>query len=73
MISSEYCKDLVNADLILSLNGVAINTKLALDAEFDKYKPGDTVTIKASRGGVEFTCEMTLQEYVPDSIKNKLN
>ena len=66
---SEYATELKNGDLIVSVNGVKIDTLAALNSEFDKYKVGDTVEIVAEREDSEFTVRMVLQEYVPDRIK----
>ena len=37
------------------------------------YKVGDVITVVASREGEEFTVSLTLQEYVPDSVKKTFN
>ncbi len=70
VVSSEYCEDLQNKDLILSINGVSISTEAEMKAAFNACKIGDTVSIEYSRNGTTYTTELTLQEYVPDYIKN---
>ena len=67
--SSEYTDELKNADRIISIDGVAVNTTEELNAEFKKHNVGDTVTIIASRAGAEFSVQMILREYIPDSVK----
>ena len=68
IISSAYCAELKNADRIISVNGIAVNSKSELNSLLSKYKVGDTVTILASRDAVEFTVTLTLREYVPDYV-----
>ena len=68
VISSAYCEDLKNADRIISVDGVAVNSQAELNSLLSKYKVGDTVTILASRDSVEFTVTLTLQEYIPDYV-----
>lgn len=70
--SSEFCKDLQTADRILSVNGVEITSVDHLEGLIRQYKVGDTLTVVASRKGVQFTVSLTLQEYVPDHVKNNL-
>ena len=68
VISSAYCEDLKNADRIISVDGVAVNSQAELNSLLSKYKVGDTVTILASRDSVEFTVTLTLQEYIPGYV-----
>lgn len=72
VISSEFCDALINADRILSVNGVEIQTVDQLEALIKEYQVGDTLTVLASRKGITFTAELTLREYVPDHVKNEL-
>lgn len=67
VIDSDYCTELVYKDRIVSVNGVAVNTSAEFEAEIEKCKAGDTVTIVASRAGSEFSVQLTLKEYVPQS------
>ena len=70
VLSSAYCADLENADRIISVNGTAVDSVSELNSTVSKYRVGDTLTVLASRDGVEFTTTLTLREYVPDYIKN---
>ncbi len=67
---STICKDLQYCDRIIAVNGVEVNTTAELENAMEAYKIGDTVTIRASRNGTEFTTSITLEEYVPDYIKS---
>ena len=68
VISSEYCAELRNADRIISVDGVEVDSESELNTLLSKYQVGDTVTIKASRDSEEFTVTLTLREYVPSYI-----
>lgn len=68
VVSSKYCTELKNADRIISIEGVAVNTTKELENQFKKCSVGDTVTIVASRAGEKFTVKMKAQEYVPDYL-----
>ena len=68
VISSAYCTDLKNADRIISVNNVAVNSKQELNNLLSKFSVGDTLTIVASRDAVEFTVTLTLREYIPDYV-----
>ena len=68
IVSSEICTDLENADRIISVDGVTVNTSSELKSILSKYRVGDTVSIVASRNAQEFTVQLTLKEYVPDYV-----
>ena len=68
VISSKYCEELKNADRVISVNGIAVNTKDELNSVLSKFKVGDTLTILASRDAAEFTTALTLREYIPDYV-----
>ena len=72
VISSEFCEALANADRILAINGVEITSVDQLENEIKKYKVGETLTMLASRNGTQFTASLTLQEYIPDHVRNEL-
>ena len=72
VIESEYATDLKNCDRIVSVNGIAVSTTTEIKEIFSTCKVGDVVTIVAERGASMITCELTLQEYVPDRIKDLL-
>lgn len=68
VVSSAYCADLKNADRIISVNGIKVNSISELKSLLSKYNVGDALTILASRDGVEFSTTLTLREYVPDYV-----
>lgn len=71
VVESKYCADLKNKDRIISVNGVEISTTAQMNAIFKSCKVGDKVAILYSRDGNTYTTEMTLQEYIPENIKNQ--
>ena len=71
VVDSLYCEDLNNKDRIVSINGVEITTEAQLNAVCKTCKIGDTVEVLYSRDGNTYTTQLTLQEYVPEHIKNK--
>lgn len=72
IVSSLYdAESLQNADRIVSVNGVEILTTAELNAEIEKYKVGDTVTLEIDRDGTSFSYQLTLKEYVPSYITNQ--
>ncbi len=71
--SSTYSEELKNADRIISVNGTTVNSTAEYNKAIENLKVGDTLTIVASRAGNQFTVTLTLQEYIPDAIKDQLN
>ncbi len=69
VVSSAFCDELKNADRIISVNEIAVNSKSELKNLLSKFNVGDTVTIVASRDSKEFTVTLTLREYIPDYLK----
>ena len=72
VVSSEYNTDLKNKDRIVSVNGTAITTQAELESLLENCKVGDEITIVYSRDKKEYSTVLTLQEYVPDYVKDKL-
>jgi len=74
VVASEYCADLANKDRIVSVNGTAVTTTAELNGIISQHQVGDVLTVVAvsSETGEEITATLTLQEYVPDSVKNNL-
>lgn len=72
VVESKYNSELKNKDRIVSVNGVEVSTTAQMDAIIDACKVGDTVTIIAERDGKTFTTTITLQEYVPENVSEKL-
>jgi S1-C subfamily serine protease len=58
-------------DRIVSVNGTDILTTEELDTITEQYHVGDVISLTIERGGETFTYQLTLQEYVPNHIKNK--
>lgn len=72
VVESEYATALKNSDRILTVNGTEVMTAADVKAALSNCKVGDTVTITADRNGTPVVCNLILQEYVPDRIKNAL-
>ena len=66
VISSAYSTDLKNADRIVSVNDVTVNSEAEFDEVIRALAVGDTITITATRGrDAAFTVSIALQEYKP--------
>ena len=52
-------------DVIIAINDETVSNYDELKAAKDQYKAGETITITASRGGVDMEFQVTLQEMVP--------
>ncbi len=72
VVESEYATQLKNSDRILSVNGTEVTTAADVKKVLSKCEVGDSVSIVADRKGETVTCTLTLQEYVPDRIKDYL-
>ncbi len=70
VVESKYATDLKNSDRIISVNNTEVKTAADIKELFKNCKVGDTVTIVADRKGETVVSTFTLQEYVPDRIKN---
>ena len=70
VVSSEHNQELQNKDLILSVNGIEVQTKADVSEVLKDKKVGDSITVVYSRDGKEYSIVLTLQEYVPDHYKN---
>lgn len=71
VIESLYNTDLQNEDRIISVNGIEVSTTAQVNAVCKSCKIGDTVEILYSRDGTTHTTQLTLQEYMPEHIKDK--
>ena len=68
VVSSAYTDQLKNADRIVSINGVTVNSEAAFDAVIKTLEIGDPITITATRGnGSAFTVTIVLKEAVPNT------
>lgn len=56
---------LQKSDIIIAVNDVTVTTGAELNAEKDKYKAGDTITLTIVRQGQDMRVSLTLQEKVP--------
>ena len=77
VVESDYASELQNSDRIISVNGTEVKTTADIKKKLLGCDVGDTVTIVAQRKGSDgetetITCELILQEYVPDRIKDLL-
>ncbi len=72
VVESEYATELKNSDRIVSVNGTEVKTTADVKVILTNCKVGDTLAIVADRKGVSITCTLTLQEYVPDRVKDYL-
>ena len=72
VVESKYTAELKNSDRIVSVNGTAVTTIADVKKLLADCKVGDTVTIVANSKGQTVTCNLVLQEYVPDRIKDIL-
>jgi len=78
VVSSENTDQLKNADLIISVDGVEVKTEKALNDIIEEKSVGDVLSIVISRKNEltkkweEMTVKLTLQEYVPDRLKDSL-
>lgn len=72
VVESKYATELQNSDRIVSVNGTEVKTSSEIKNILSNCKVGDTITIVADRKGETITCELVLQEYVPDRVKDYL-
>ena len=72
VVSSDVSKEIQNKDRIVSINGEKITTSEEMNRIMDKYKVGDVLSIVLLRDETELTVQLTLEEYVPDSVKERL-
>ena len=73
VVESEYATELQNRDRIVSVNGIAVSTTAEIKEIFSTCKVGDVVVLVVERDGATITCDLTLQEYVPDRVKDYLH
>ena len=50
-------------DIILSVNGLTVDTRAQLMGVLGQYRPGDVVDVKIKRGEKEKTIKVTLTSY----------
>lgn len=72
VVESQYATELKNSDRILTINDTEMKTIADVEELLKNCKVGDTLTIVADRKGETIACTLTLQEYVPDRIKDYL-
>ena len=72
VVESKYATVLQNKDRIVSVNGIEVETVADIRKILSDCKVGDTIKIVADRKGETIACDIVLQEYVPDRIKDYL-
>ena len=72
VVESKYAEELMNSDRILSINDIEVETVADVKKVLSTCQVGDILTIVADRKGETVDCVLTLQEYVPDRIKDSL-
>lgn len=72
VVESKYATELKNSDRIVSVNGTEVKTTADVKRLLADSNVGDTITIVANRKGETVMCDLVLQEYVPDRIKDIL-
>lgn len=72
VVESEYTTALKSKDQILTVNGIEVVTSSDVKKALSNCKVGDTITITADRQGTSVVCNLILQEYIPDRIKDSL-
>lgn len=72
VVESKYATVLQNKDRIVSVNGIKVETVADIRKILSDCKVGDTIKIVADRKGETITCDLVLQEYVPDRVKDYL-
>jgi serine protease Do len=72
VVESKYAEELMNSDRILSINDIEVETVADVKKVLSTCQVGDILTIVADRKGETVECVLTLQEYVPDRIKDSL-
>ena len=55
-------------DIIIAINDEPVTDADGLRAARDNFKAGDTITVTASRNGVDMNFEVKLQENVPSKV-----
>lgn len=58
-------------DGIVSVNGEAVSSSAELKAQLEKHKAGETVELEILRDGAKQTASVTLQESIPESVKQR--
>ncbi len=59
---------LVEGDIIISINGQAVNTDKTLAQIINEFDPGDTVSLLVMRAGEEILMSAILEEVTPDDL-----
>ncbi len=71
VVSSDLSDQIQNKDRIVSVNGTVINTTAELNRTVDQYQVGDKITLVLQRNNENYTVEITLREYVPESARTE--
>jgi serine protease Do len=62
-----------SGDCILSFNGVSIESSSDITALLTDLQAGDTVSVEIYRNGQAQTLTMTVDQYVPDAVQERLS
>ncbi len=68
VLASKYNSEIKSGDRIVAINGRIINSKEDISYVISSCAVGDTVSVTVARGRTQYTYDITLQEYVPDSV-----
>jgi serine protease Do len=68
IVESAYSDQLRYGDLILGVNGVAVESSAQFQAALSGCMVGDTVTLTVLRAEKQYEIELTLREYVPSDL-----
>ncbi len=67
---SEYTEEIESLDRLLSVNDKTVEAVSDFDAALKGLQVGDTVTLVLQRDGKSYTVELTLEEYIPERLKD---
>ncbi len=70
---SAYSNEIQSLDRLIAVGETAIETEADFDAALAEKQVGDTVTLTLLRNGKTVKVELTLEEYVPERLKDLTN
>ena len=73
IVSSEYSDEFHSMDRIISVNGVAVESADHMEDLISEYSVGNIISIEVKRDGKTVSVSLTLQEYVPERLKDLIN
>lgn len=69
--SNAYAAGFRQGDRVISVDGKEITSSTDIDTIIAEKSAGDTVTFELERSGSKGTLELTLEEYIPESVQSK--